>query len=81
MGELFWEMGALKMFVIGKYISTEKLRFFLFSQFFDSKSQNIAPFYNPWKHQKTSGFLMFSGGIEGVKYVCKWETWNGKKAK
>ena len=28
MGELFWEMGALKMFVIGKYISKEKLRFF-----------------------------------------------------
>ena len=21
-------------------------------------------FYTPWKHQKTGGFLMFSGGIE-----------------
>ena len=25
-------------------------------------------FYTPWKHQKTSGFLVFSGGI-------KWEHW------
>ena len=22
------------------------------------------PFYNPWKRQKTSGFLTISGGIE-----------------
>ena len=22
-------------------------------------------FYNPWKHQKTIGFVVFSGGIEG----------------
>ena len=26
------------------------------------------PFYTPWKHQKTFGFLVFSGGI-------KWEHW------
>ena len=26
------------------------------------------PFYNPWKHQKTKDFLVFSGGI-------KWEHW------
>ena len=26
------------------------------------------PFYTPWKHQKTKGFLVFSGGI-------KWEHW------
>ena len=24
----------------------------------------VASLYNPWKHQKTSGFLMFPGGIE-----------------
>ena len=24
----------------------------------------LAFFYTPWKHQKTSGFLIFSGGIE-----------------
>ena len=24
----------------------------------------LVSFYIPWKHQKTSGFLMFSGGIE-----------------
>ena len=24
----------------------------------------LVSFYTPWKHQKTSGFLMFSGGIE-----------------
>ena len=27
-------------------------------------SMSLASFYTPWKHQKTSGFLMFSGGIE-----------------
>ena len=26
------------------------------------------PFYTPWKHQKTKGFLLFSGGI-------KWDHW------
>ena len=26
--------------------------------------QPMFPFYTPWKHQKTSGFLMFAGGIE-----------------
>ena len=26
------------------------------------------PFYTPWEHQKTKGFLVFSGGI-------KWEHW------
>ena len=29
-------------------------------------------FYTPWKHQKTSGFLMFPGGVEetsGMKWV------------
>ena len=26
--------------------------------------QPVFHFYAPWKHQKTSGFLMFSGGIE-----------------
>ena len=25
---------------------------------------SLVSFYTPWKHQKTSGFLMFSGGIE-----------------
>ena len=24
----------------------------------------LASFYTPWRHQKISGFLMFSGGIE-----------------
>ena len=24
----------------------------------------IFPFYTPWKHQKTFGFLVFSGGYE-----------------
>ena len=24
-------------------------------------------FYTPWKHQKTEGFLTFSGGIEMAK--------------
>ena len=31
-------------------------------------------FYTPWKHQKTDGFVMFSGGIEvdiGWKWVNK----------
>ena len=28
----------------------------------------IFPFYTPWKHQKTKGFLVFSG-------VLKWEHW------
>ena len=27
-------------------------------------------FYIPWKHQKTSGFQMFSGGME-IKYWIK----------
>ena len=26
-------------------------------------------FYTPWKHQKTSGFLMFSGGIEVEQWL------------
>ena len=26
----------------------------------------MGSFYTPWKHQKTSGFQMFSGGIERV---------------
>ena len=30
--------------------------------------RQIFPFYTPWKHQKTKGYLMFSGGI-------KWEVW------
>ena len=25
----------------------------------------LSSFYTPWKYQKTSDFLMFSGGIEG----------------
>ena len=28
----------------------------------------VFPFYTPWKHQKTKGFLVFSGGM-------KWEPW------
>ena len=28
----------------------------------------VFPFYTPWKHQKTKGFLLFSG-------VTKWEHW------
>ena len=29
-----------------------------------TNSLSLISFYTPWKHQKTSGFLMFSGGIE-----------------
>ena len=32
----------------------------------------LVSFYTPWKHQKTSDFLMFSGGIErasGMKWI------------
>ena len=32
----------------------------------------LVSFYTPWKHQKTKGFLMFSGGLErdrGMKWV------------
>ena len=28
----------------------------------------MSPFYTPWKHQKTVGFLLFSGSIG-------WENW------
>ena len=38
---------------------------------------SLVSFYTPWKHQKTEGFLMFSGGIEetsGIKWVKV--TWN-----
>ena len=28
----------------------------------------LVSFYNPWKDQKTSGFLMFLGGIEGDQW-------------
>ena len=38
---------------------------------------SAASFYSRWKHQKTRGFLMFSGGIErelvvwnGLTYLC-----------
>ena len=31
---------------------------------FSSYFRQILPFYTPWKYQKTSGFLMFSEGIE-----------------
>ena len=24
----------------------------------------VVPFYTPWKHQKTSGFLIFQRGVE-----------------
>ena len=42
---------------------TEKLclRLSLFIHFW-----SVFPFYTPWKHQETFGFLIFSGGI-------KWE--------
>ena len=33
--------------------------------------QPMFHFYNPWKHQKTSDFLIFSGGIE-VEHCWKW---------
>ena len=36
--------------------------------------QPIIYFYTPSKHQKTSGFVMFSGGIE-VKHWLKWVDW------
>ena len=29
------------------------------------------PFYNPWKHQETFGFMVFSRGV-------KWEYWPEK---
>ena len=28
----------------------------------------LVSFYNPWKHQKTRGFLMFTGGVERDKW-------------
>ena len=35
------------------------------------------PFYTPWKHQKTSGFLMFSRGIERDQhYEMGWDLHN-----
>ena len=37
------------------------------SSFHSSLSTHFSPlgsFYTPWKHQKTRGFLMFSGGVE-----------------
>ena len=29
------------------------------------------PFYIPWKHQKTSGFIVDSGYVKWVKYNSK----------
>ena len=41
----------------------------IFSEFRSlTQFRPMFPFYNPWKHQKTKGFLVFSGGI-------KWEHW------
>ena len=37
----------------------------------------IFNFYNPWKHQKTFGFLTFSGGIEMVYWGLKWAKQTG----
>ena len=33
-----------------------------------TRFRRMFPFYIPWKHQKTKGFLLFSGGI-------KWKHW------
>ena len=30
--------------------------------FYLTRYMSLVPFYTPWKHQKTKGFLMFSGG-------------------
>ena len=35
----------------------------------------MVPFYTPWKHQKTKGFLMFLGW-----YKIKTLTWNGTQS-
>ena len=34
----------------------------------------LASFYNPWKHQKTRGLIMFSGGIERDRGMKVWKT-------
>ena len=43
--------------------STFKLRFFFYSCLL-THFQLIFHLYSPWKHQKTTGFLMFQRGIE-----------------
>ena len=43
-----------------------------FFEIFSTHSMLLVSFYTPWKHQKTSGFLMFSRGVEktsGIKSV------------
>ena len=35
----------------------------------------LVSFYTPWKHQKTSGFLIFSGDIEREQCM-EWVKWN-----
>ena len=40
-----------------------KVEVFLFFHFL-IHFQTMLHFYTPWKHQKISSFLMFSGGIE-----------------
>ena len=33
----------------------------------------LISFYTPWKHQKTTVFLMFSGGIEKQRHKMSWQ--------
>ena len=50
----------LEKFISEKHLSMEVLRFTVLLIHF----MTLVSFYTSLKHQKTSGFLMFSGGIE-----------------
>ena len=53
-----------------KYFTGFQNNFCVNIEFYLEENGNIGSSYTPWKYQKISVFLMFSGGIG-------WEQWNG----
>ena len=43
---------------------------------FPLKTPRNLNFYSSWNHQKTTGFLMISGGIEVKVFCCFQKVWN-----
>ena len=44
---------------------------------FPLKTPRNLNFYSSWNHQKTTGFLMISGGIEVKVFCCFQRVWDG----
>ena len=67
-------VGELRKRVVGEFFFNDFSTMMVGEWWTGTLVDKYNPFYTPWKHHKTSGFLMFSGGKKGnigLKWVTK----------